>query len=204
MSYTESSKRHLKLSNASASLQAEGGEIVLLRGEVGSGKTSWLKRMARLTALPEGINLNVEEPVRMLFDQQPPVWLGQTVGEEVCFGLKQQPDLASLNSCLLQWGLSDLQASSPLKHLNRLQAIRLTLAGMAFAQPTLVLLDAPTDALSEKAATMVCNDVSSWARSSNTIVVVAANRWHDWQPVASQTWISSSADELPQVTVNNE
>ena len=187
----------LKLSNASAALKAAPGELVLLRGDTGSGKTIWLKRMARLLDMPDGMRLESPETVRMLFDQQPPVWLGQNVGEELSFGLKQQPDPDTIDTCLQQWGLSELHPTRQLTGLNRLQAIRLTLAGMALAKPALVLLDAPTDALSVEAATLLCKEISVWAANSDTIVVVASNRWHDWQPVASQTWIAGSTDELP-------
>ncbi|PJA32307.1 MAG: ABC transporter ATP-binding protein [Zetaproteobacteria bacterium CG_4_9_14_3_um_filter_53_7] len=202
MSQLNLSRQTLKLSHASSTLLAEAGELVLLRGETGSGKTTWLKRMARLIDMPADVRIESAETVRMLFDQQPPVWLGQNVGEEICFGLKHQPDPETLNASLQQWGLSDIHLSSALKDLNRLQAIRLTLAGITLAKPALALLDAPTDALSVEAATLLIKEISQWAVTSNTIVVVAANRWHDWQPVASQIWITGSADELPQVKGN--
>ncbi len=80
-----------------------------------------------------------------------------------------------------------------------MQAIRIALAAMDMADPALVLLDNPTAALPQDNAAALCNDIALWAEQSDTIVVVACNRWQDWQPAASQEWCLSAPDALPQL-----
>lgn len=187
-------------------LQADKGEIILLTGDIGSGKTLWLKRLAGLVKLPATISalINGKTPgreigdVRMLFDQQPPLWLGQNVAEELVFGLKSPPSGEVLSKALHDWKADELQLSQSTTSLNRIQAIRLTLTSISLANPKLALLDCPTDSLPQKDAIAIQKLVSSWARESNATVVVASNRWHDWREVATQTWRVEAADDLPQ------
>ena len=196
----------LILHDAKQQLHATAGEIVLLTGAVGSGKTRWLQRLAGLIDLPptttatmNGKNLDQQQgSVRMLFDRQPQLWLGQHVNEELYFGLKQIPDTAMLTSTLSTWGLSDIELTTETGALNRLQGLRLNLAAITLATPQLALLDCPTDALPEQDAAEICDLITNWATRSDTTVVVTSNRWHDWQMVASQHWQICSADGLPQ------
>ncbi len=191
----------LILNSAEGWLEAGAGELVLLTGDVGSGKSLWLKRMAQLVDLPEGMtcNMSVSVPVvRMLFDRWPCSWLGQTLEEELLFGLKGSFSVAQLEETLLQWGLIDMQLSSQPQSLNRLQGIRLSLAAMDLAQPALILLDNPSTALTEQMALDLSKDIASWQKKRHTIVVVATNRWQDWQSVVSQTWHVKSPMHLPE------
>jgi len=199
MPHTDPDIITLKLGDADTSLQAIAGELVLLHGREGSGKSAWLKCMAGLCKPPSGIRIETEGPIRMLFDQHPPVWLGQNVGEELCFGLKHRPDSDQLAAALQQWGLSELQLTTNLKSLNRLQSIRLSMAAITLAKPSLSLLDSQTDALSTESGRILAREISNWAKCSNTTVVVACNRWHDWQPVVTQIWSVSSSEDLPQI-----
>ena len=195
----------LTLSDAEHQLQAVSGEIILLTGEVGSGKSLWLKRLSGLLDIPSHISASINGKtvrkevgsVQMLFDHQPPLWLGQNVAEELCFGLKERPAPERLAELLSEWRLSTLDLTCELTLLNRLQVVRLSLAAMALAGPAIALLDNPTDALPEADATTLRDDVAAWAHRSNTTVVVACNRWHDWQPVASQSWRVTAAEDLP-------
>ena len=195
----------LILSDAEHQLQAVSGEIILLAGEVGSGKSLWLKRLAGLLDIPSHISASINGKavhnevgrVQMLFDHQPPLWLGQSVAEELCFGLKGRIDPERLAELLAEWRLESLDPTSELTSLNRLQAVRLNLAAMALAGPAIALLDNPTDALPEPDVIALRDDVTAWAHRSNTTVVVACNRWHDWQPVATQSWRVTAAEDLP-------
>jgi len=194
----------LELTGAGATLRAHAGEIILLTGEAGSGKSLWLHRLAELVDMPPGLKttLIVDQSiprVRMLFDRWPSIWLGQTVAEELMFGLRNQPTQQHLEQALMQWGLANVPMSAQLQPLNRLQSVRLSMAAMSLAAPALTLLDNPTAALSEQDAVGLIQDIYNWAKQSNTIVVVACNRWHDWHSSASQVWQTIAPDALPQL-----
>ena len=196
----------LTLRDASNQLSARAGEIILLCGDVGTGKTVWLKRLAGLTAMPANYSASIagKQPGKelgktlMLFDRQPPLWLGQNVAEELSFGLKKQPATEELTAALAAWDLSAVSLTAELSRLNRLQAIRLSLAAISLAEAELIILDNPTDTLPEADALTLRDDIATWAERTKTTVVVACNRWHDWRPVASQRWQITSTEALPQ------
>jgi len=188
----------LILNDSAHQLQAEAGEIILLRGEVGCGKTVWLKRMAGLMKKPDAISMTQPAVVRMLFDRWPALWIGGTVEEELVFGLGQALSKQQLYDALSAWGLSDVSLGCEIQSLNRLQSLRLSLAAIALAKPDLVLLDNPSAALEPESAMQLSEDIAGWIKASNTIVVVASNRWQDWDTVATQTWMVSVSDQLPE------
>jgi len=202
-----SDQHRLELTDSITTLQAEAGEIVLLTGHVGSGKSLWLHRLAALADLPKSVLITLDGAstdkftVRLLLDRWPCLWLGQTVAEELMFGLKTQPTPQQLETTLADWGLSDLSLDTELQTLNRLQSLRLSLAAMSLAEPALILLDNPTAALSEKDAHTLIEDIANRARLANTIVVVACNRWHDWRSSVSQAWRVTAPDTLPQAGI---
>ena len=185
-------------------LLAKSGEIILISGSCGSGKTLWLHRLAGLVPMPAEIDARINhQPVakqitRMLFEQWPAIWQGQSVDDELRFGLGYQPDEQQIKAALSRWGVSELAVDCQTTALNRLQAVRVTLAGISMAAPVVTLLDNPTDALPAADAAQLIADISDWARASKTIVVVACNRWHDWQQTATQHWQVLSPDSLPQ------
>ncbi|MDX8395053.1 MAG: ABC transporter ATP-binding protein [Mariprofundaceae bacterium] len=191
----------LMLNSSEQRLEASAGDLILLTGDVGSGKSLWLKRLAQLVDLPIGMTCNMADSspvVRMLFDRWPYSWLGQTVEEELMFGLKCSFSSYQLEQTLLQWGVMDVHLSTEPQSLNRLQSIRLTLAAMDLAKPALVLLDNPSAALPEQMALDLSKDIAVWLKKSNTIVVVATNRWQDWQTVITQTWNVKNPLQLPE------
>jgi len=202
------SSHSLAISSPEERLHADSGEVVLLTGAVGSGKSLWLQRMAGLIEPPATMEVTIDATadsasshpptIRMLFDRWPPVWLSQYVGEELAFGLSVRPSITSLTNVLEKWGIAELALDADVQTINRIQAIRLSLAAMDLATPALVLLDNPTAALPQDDASALCNDIANWAEQSDSIVVVACNRWHDWQHRAKQIWHSNNPDELPR------
>jgi len=200
-------KHTLELTDSMTTLRAGAGEIVLLTGNIGSGKSLWLHRLAGLTGLPKAVTVTLDGArtdkftVRLLFDRWPCIWLGQTVAEELMFGLKTQPTPQQLEKMLADWDLSDLSLETGLQTLNRLQSLRLSLAAMSLAEPALMLLDNPTAALSQEDAHNLIEGIANRVGLSNTIVVVACNRWHDWRSSVSQVWQITAPDTLPQAGI---
>ncbi len=196
----------LTLHGPAASLHAKCGSIILLRGDIGSGKSLWLERIAGLKPLPEGMDIvtpclaDGSAPVlRMHFDRTPPLWLGQSVGEELCFGLAGEQTADALSRVMHDWRLDELDLQADVMSLDRLQGIRLSMAAMDLAGARLALLDNPTDALPEPVAGQLIADIEGWVRRSDCIVVVACNRWQDWQPKASQIWQNLSPMQMPEL-----
>jgi len=166
----------LQLTGVECCLQASAGELVLLMGDVGSGKSVWLQRLAGLSDCPPQISCRTPEVVRMCFDRMPPLWLGGTVEEELLFGLKYRPSVGQMELALSDWQLSDVSLQHDPHSLNRLQSIQLALAAIDLARPGLVLLDNPSAALPEAIALDLSRAIAVWAQSAQTIVVVASNR----------------------------
>jgi len=72
---------------------------------------------------------------------------------------------------------------------------------MHLAQAALILLDNPTAALGKSDAQDLIRDIREQHLLANTIVVVACNRWQDWQPSASQIWKIITPHALPQAEI---
>lgn len=201
----------LNLDDGNRSLTAATGEITLLTGPVGSGKSLWLERLAGLRPLPAGIACTLagkpwpdrknSAAVRLLPDLYPHLFLGQTVAEELTFGLTTGPTREQLQAALAAWGLAGLPLSGNVRSLNRIQSLRLLLAGMTLAAPALVLLDNPVAALPAAEAETLQREIRDWAARDKLVVVVACNRWQDWQPWVGQTWRLDSPDALPAAEV---
>ncbi|MBL4775611.1 MAG: ATP-binding cassette domain-containing protein [Mariprofundus sp.] len=197
----------LKLTDGRGGLEAHAGEVILLTGDVGCGKSVWLKRLAGLLDFPKGVRMDMQESapvVRMQFDRWPAIWLGGTVEEELLFGLKKTLSEQQLEGALLAWHLPEVSLMAEPQSLDRHQSICLSLAAIALAKPSLLLLDNPSAALPEQMAKALSEDIAAWAKLSNTIVVVASNRWHDWRTVVAQTWCVSAPDSLPHLTDRQE
>lgn len=194
----------LTLSDSSNSLCADGGEIVLLTGDSGSGKSLWLECLAGLNKAPEQISIELttqahKKPVvRMIFDRWPILWLGQNVAEELALGLERAPDRSETERALARWRLDALTPETETASLHRLQALRLSLAAATLVAPDLLLLDNPTASLSRSDAESVIHDIKSEAQFGNTIIVVACNRWHDWGTSATQVWQTTTTAALPK------
>jgi len=194
----ETAPYSLCLESEGSVLSAQAGDVVLLTGAVGSGKTLFLHRLAGLAELPAGHRISLagkswpdkssSRRLCMHFDRHPPLWMAQYVEEELAFGTRPRPTEQALTAALARWRLGDIGLDDDTEQLNRLQAVRLSLAGMDVAQPLLALLDNPTDALPVEDAALLRDDVLAWAKRSRCIVVVACNRWQDWQSWARHVW----------------
>jgi len=198
-------KPALSINGYGQCLKADAGSITLLRGDVGSGKTLWLERIAGLLDAPDGLSIEyngndgkTKQNIRMLFDRHPAVWLGQTIAEELCFGLPILPSSETMKQTLDIWKIGELGLDADVQSLNHLQGIRLAMAGMDLASASLVLLDNPTDRLPVASAAELIGDIRSWIQRSDCVMVVACNRWQDWQDSAAQVWLTADPMQMPQ------
>jgi ABC-type transport system involved in cytochrome c biogenesis ATPase subunit len=182
-------------------LTIHAGEMILVTGPVGSGKTHMLRRLAGLAPLPSSVSLiwdrDADKSVRMLFEHVPPLWVATTLGEELVFGLHPVPDGAEIHQARKAWRLESLADSTPVEGLNRIQAIRLALASMELARTRLALIDNPTASLPLDDADTLREDIAAWTERSTCAVVIACNRYQDWQPWVQQAWRLAIGEDLP-------
>jgi energy-coupling factor transporter ATP-binding protein EcfA2 len=192
----------------SRSLAIHAGEMILVTGAVGSGKTRMLRRLAGLVSFPPSVTLEwngARAPLtRILFDHSPPLWLAPTLGEELVFGLHPIPAADEIHRVRKIWQLEALADSTPVDALNRVQAIRLMLAAMELGGTRLALLDNPTASLPLDDAEALRKDIAAWMERSACAVVTACNRGQDWQPWVQQVWLLGIDEDMPEAEVRHD
>lgn len=167
------------------------GQLVCLQGPVGSGKSLLLRRLAGLLPCPSDWYIRFDgdqKTIRLLFDRPRPLWLGETLLDELSF---QRPGISprSAERLLARWRIEGVHLHQPLFQLNRLQSIRFALVLMDWEGVRLALLDNPSDALPERDAAALAEDLSTWCKEQGCIVIAATNRPRDWKPFAHRSWI---------------
>lgn len=128
-------------------LSIQNHEFIALVGKSGGGKSTLLRLIAGLEKQSNGeINFSQENPIiRVMFqnDRLLP-WL--TIGENVCFQIKNKETQTEASEMLELVGLSDQKDKYP-SQLSGGQKQRVALARALMAHPQLLLLDEPLGAL---------------------------------------------------------
>ena len=180
--------------------RARAGELVLLIGRSGGGKSRTLRRLAGLSAWPEGVRVQWRNkawpprrppPVYFVPDLWPPVWLGRTLGEELGFGLTKSPAQAELDEVLAKWGLAT-KLAKPTEALARHEAARACCAAAELAaraqRAELVLLDQLLDALALPAARACARMLAQMAAAQRIVVILATAHPRAFAPIAMRIW----------------
>ena len=180
--------------------QARAGELVLLVGRSGGGKSLTLQRLAGLRDWPPGVHATWQghpwpsqrpPPVFFAADLWPPMWLGRTLGEELGFGLREKPPRAELEAVLNNWGLAR-KLAQPTERLARHEAVRTLCAaaelGARRKNILLVLLDQSLDALAFPLARAFAEKLAHLAASTGTIVILATAHPRLFVRFAARIW----------------
>ncbi|GGB21131.1 ABC transporter ATP-binding protein [Flexivirga endophytica] len=166
------------------------GEIVLLAGGSGAGKSTVLRALAGL--LGEAVpgertgTVEVDTPSGMLLQNPADSLVAATIGREVAFGpenlaLPRAEIWSRVRDGLAQVGLS-YDVDRPTSALSGGELQRLALAGVLAVRPGLLLLDEPTSMLDEETSDSVRRVVVAAARAVGATTVVVEHRIGPWLP----------------------
>jgi putative ABC transport system ATP-binding protein len=167
------------------SLAIPGGATALL-GPSGSGKSSLLRLLNRLTDPASGSVLFHGEDVRSLdvlelrrravLVPQLPAPLPGSVAENVSYGPRLTGREADVEGCLARAGLDASYAGREAERLSVGEQQRVMLARALALEPEVLLLDEPTSALDETARDGVERTLAELARSGVAMVLVTHDR----------------------------
>jgi len=162
-------------------LALETGEILMLCGDTGAGKSVLLRALARLDPLDAGQLTLDGQPAselqpaayraRVTYLPQKPVMLATTVEQELCAGLAfaaHQARQVTRDQLIAQLALLGKPAAfleSPSDHLSGGEMQIVSLMRVLLLEPELLLLDEPTSAtdgaVTEQIERLICQRVSS-------------------------------------------
>ncbi len=170
----------------------DAGEVLLLLGRSGSGKSTWLSLAAGLTKPTEGgvdvagQSLNAMDarqrdrlrgacigflPQRMALSPALTVWQNLALPY---FAQGLPPDRARIEEVLISLGVRELATRKP-GQLSGGQAQRVALARATLRRPRLLLADEPTGSLDSNAAAAALSLLMACAREHASTVVIATH-----------------------------
>jgi heme ABC exporter ATP-binding subunit CcmA len=180
---------------AGVDLELSPGELVVLEGANGAGKTSVLRVCAGLLALSGGAGtvLGLELPrhaggVRArvgYLGHAPALYDGLTVAENLRFTLRAAGVSAAVPDVLARAGLGGRLARTPAGKLSAGQRRRAALAAVMARRPALWLLDEPHAAL-DAAGRRLLAEVVTEALGSGAAVLVASHEPGEVLPLADR------------------
>nr|WP_210403872.1 ATP-binding cassette domain-containing protein [Salinibacterium sp. UTAS2018] len=205
-------------------LRIEPGERVLLLGESGAGKSTFLHALAGVVGDDEG-----ESEGSLLVDGEHPASIrGRTglviqdpdsqvilerVGDDVAFGCEnlgvpRDEIWQRVRHSLAQVGL-DVALDRSTSALSGGQKQRLALAGVLAMQPGLIVLDEPTANLDPVGVTEVRDAVIRVAEATGATIVVVEHRVSVWSEVVDRVVVLAAgggviADGLPSEVLSRQ
>lgn len=175
-----------------ADLEVAQGDVLLLSGASGSGKSTWLALVAGLVPATSGELIVAGQKLRALDSLALDAWRGKTIGlmpqrlhlsaalsvqQNLAFaqwaaGVPQ--DLKRIALVLADLGLAELGHRLPMQ-LSGGQAQRVALARAVLLQPQVILADEPTASLDDAAASDAVSLLVHTARAHAATLVMASH-----------------------------
>ncbi len=163
------------------------GDLLLLAGRNGSGKTVLMKHLNGLLRATEGRILLEGRPIEedlpgtrrkvgLVFQDPDAQLVGQTVREEVAFGpenlrLPEEEVERRVEAALSAVGLSALADHAP-RRLSGGEKRRLAVAGVLAMEPRLIIFDEPFSGLDYPGVRQVLREILRLHGGGHTIVVI--------------------------------
>ncbi len=168
------------------------GEVLLLRGRSGSGKSSWLALAAGLMAPAAGEIVVADQSLGLLSPVRRDAWRARHIGflpqklhlshaltvqgnlELVYYAAGLPVDRAAITAALLALGVAELAERRP-RQLSGGQAQRVALARAILLNPQVILADEPTASLDDVAAREALALLLGTAQGCGATLVIATH-----------------------------
>lgn len=204
---------------AFADVNVPQGGVLLLRGNSGSGKSTWLSLAAGLRGPTAGQITVAGQPLGTLRPAQRDAWRARSVGflpqqlhlspaltvqgnlALAFFAAGMPEDAAAVHAALQALDVADLANRRPAQ-LSGGQAQRVALARAVLLRPRVILADEPTGSLDDRAAAGALRLLRKRARACEATLVIAthdarvAEALPNAQVLALGGWRASQAHEL--------
>ncbi len=177
---------------AFADLDVAQGEVLLLSGASGSGKSTWLALVAGLLQASGGDITVAAQDLNQLDKVHSDAWRAKAIGflpqklhlssaltvqgnlELAQWAAGQKTDDDSIHQALAALGVGDLSERTP-SQLSGGQAQRVALARATLLQPQVILADEPTASLDDEACTAALHLLLATAERLKATLVIATH-----------------------------
>ena len=173
------------------SLTIDQGGFIVIRGASGSGKSSFLRLLNRLTEptsgtiYSDGTTLSSTEVTgyrrRVGYVQQTPILISGTVLENLTLPFRYKsattstPDRARLEADLASFNLNDVKLDDAADNLSVGQKQRIALIRTLLTEPDIILGDEPTSALDPESRLIVEDRLRRINKEKNTTIILVTH-----------------------------
>jgi putative ABC transport system ATP-binding protein len=173
------------------SLTINQGDFIIIRGASGSGKSSFLRLLNRLTEPSSGTISSDGSTVtntevttyrrRVGYVQQTPILIPGTVVENLTLPYKyksattESPDRSRLEADMVSFNLDDVKLDDLADNLSVGQKQRIALIRTLLTEPDIILGDEPTSALDPESRSIVEDRLRKVNREQNTTVILVTH-----------------------------